>query len=69
MTFQKEQCLLVTGNEWRASVWVRRTLSAGDALNFEFDFPEGDEDFKGEFKLVMGYDADSEDEVDIILLQ
>lgn len=34
-------------------------------MNVEFGFPEGEEDYEGIFTLVMGYDTDSENEVDI----
>ena len=57
--------LTVTATNEELLSGLEELVSAGDALNFEFHFPEGDEDFKGEFKLVMGYDADSGDEVDI----
>ncbi|MCR2822249.1 SGNH/GDSL hydrolase family protein [Lederbergia panacisoli] len=39
--------------------------SAGDALNFNFEFPEGAEDYEGTFELVMGFDGDSSDDVNI----
>ncbi|MBS4209186.1 GDSL-type esterase/lipase family protein [Bacillus sp. FJAT-50079] len=37
----------------------------GDALNFEFQYPEGFKDYEGTFTLMMGYDADSPEDVDI----
>lgn len=37
----------------------------GDALNFEFIYPEGHEDYEGTFKLVMGYNSDSPDDIAI----
>ncbi|MFS0821170.1 GDSL-type esterase/lipase family protein [Bacillus sp. 1P02SD] len=39
--------------------------SFGDALNFEFKFPEGSEDYEGTFTLLMGYNADSPDNIAI----
>ena len=50
--------LTVTATNEELLSGLEELVSTGDALNFEFHFPEGDEDFKGEFKLVMGYDAD-----------
>ena len=57
--------LTVTATNKELLSGLEELVSIGDALNFEFHFPEGDEDFKGEFKLVMGYDAEPDDEVDI----
>lgn len=39
--------------------------SFGDALNFKFKYPEGSEDYEGGFTLLMGYDADSPDNIAI----
>ena len=39
--------------------------SFGDALNFEFDFPEGKGKYEGKYELVMGYGKDSPDDVGI----
>ena len=37
----------------------------GEVLNFKFEFPNGFDDYKGTFKLVMGYNADDSFDVDI----
>jgi lysophospholipase L1-like esterase len=37
----------------------------GDVLNFTFEFPEGFEDYKVKFSLVMGYKADKSFDMDI----
>lgn len=38
--------------------------AVGDVLNFNFDFPNGFENYTGKYQLIMGYDDDS-DNVDI----
>jgi len=37
----------------------------GEVLNFNFEYPEGFDDYEGKFTLVMGYDADDSFDVDI----
>ena len=39
--------------------------SYGAALNFEFEYPEGEEQYEGTYELAMGYDKDSSEDVGI----
>ena len=44
---------------------AKELKDVGDVLNFTFEFPEGFEDYKVKYSLVMGYEADVSFDVDI----
>lgn len=57
--------LIVTATDEETLAKADDLEQVGDVLNFTFNFPTGFEDFEGNYQLIMGYDYDSTDEIDI----